>query len=181
MENLGPRLKELRQRIGLSQRALAKKVGVSNGTISVIESGEQDPTVGLLKRLVEGLGVSLSDFFGESGPREEQIFFKAEELKEIGTGDVSYRQVGPDMRGRALQMIFETYEAGASTGPSLFTHEGEEAGIIISGQLEVQVGSRTKRLGPGDAYYFPSSQPHRFRNTGTKPCVLVSACTPPTF
>lgn len=181
MDNLGPRLKELRQRASLSQRALAKTVGVSNGTISVIENGDQDPTVGLLKKLVEGLGISMSDFFGDVPAQNEQFFFGSDELTEIGTGDISYRQVSPDLTGKAIQMIFESYKPGTNTGPSMLTHEGEEAGIIISGHLEVQVGSQTKTLGPGDSYYFPSTKPHRFRNTGVKPCVLVSACTPPTF
>jgi transcriptional regulator with XRE-family HTH domain len=181
MENLGARLRHLRQRVGLSQRALAKIVGVSNGTISVIENGDQDPTVGLLKKLVEGLNISMSDFFGELPAPEEQYFFKEHELVEIGTGKVSYKQVRPDLEGKAIQMIFETYGPGANTGPNPLTHEGEESGIIISGQLEIQVGNQIRALGPGEAYYFPSTIPHKFRNTGNEPCVLVSACTPPTF
>ena len=36
-------------------------------------------------------------------------------------------------------------------------------------------------LHPGDAYYFRSNQPHRFRNDGSEPCELITACTPPSF
>ena len=57
----------------------------------------------------------------------------------------------------------------------------EEGGIILSGQLEVTVDSERRILGPGDAYYFESRRPHRFRYVGAKPSELISACTPPTF
>jgi mannose-6-phosphate isomerase-like protein (cupin superfamily) len=43
------------------------------------------------------------------------------------------------------------------------------------------VGEETAVLKAGDAYYFKSSQPHRFRNTGVEPCELITACTPPSF
>lgn len=43
------------------------------------------------------------------------------------------------------------------------------------------VGHVTEVLKPGDAYLFDSRIPHRFRNTGKQPCIVVSACSPPTF
>lgn len=180
-DNTGQKLKLLRLKTGLSQRALAKIVGVSNGTISVIENGEQDPTVGVLKRIIEGLGVSMSDFFGEEPEAEDKYFFPRDELVDIGSGPISYLQLGQDLHGKAIQLIMERYEPGADTGPTTITHDGEECGFIISGQLEVQVGSRQRILGAGDAYYFPSTTPHKFRNVGDEPCTLVSACTPPSF
>ena len=181
MENTGEKLKQLRTRAGLSQRALAKIVGLSNGTISVIESGEQDPTVGLLKRIIEGLGTSMSDFFGEPALEENRFFFPKEELVDIGSGGIEYLQISRDLRGKAIQLIMERYAPGSDTGPTKITHEGEEGGFIVSGRLEVSIGPHQRTLGPGDAYYFPSTVPHKFRNVGDEPCMLVTACTPPTF
>ena len=43
------------------------------------------------------------------------------------------------------------------------------------------VGGATRVLGPGEAYYFASQLPHRFRNVGREACEIISACTPPTF
>jgi mannose-6-phosphate isomerase-like protein (cupin superfamily) len=63
----------------------------------------------------------------------------------------------------------------------MLKHEGEEGGIILSGRLEVTVGESTRVLSVGDAYYFNSREPHRFRNVGKETCTLVSACSPPTF
>ncbi|MGI9265068.1 MAG: cupin domain-containing protein, partial [Gammaproteobacteria bacterium] len=47
--------------------------------------------------------------------------------------------------------------------------------------LEVTVGGNTELLKAGDAYYFDSTLPHRFRNPGETDCELITANTPPTF
>ena len=181
MTDVGSALRRLRQSRGLSQRVLAKKAGVSNGTISLIEKGETDPSVGLLKKILEGLSVSIAEFFSSDFEPQARFFFASDQLAEIGSGPISYRQIIPDITGRELQIIHERYDPGADTGPSMISHEGEEGGIVIEGYLEIQVGDQKSVLGPGDAYQFPSTLPHRFRNTGSKACVLVSACTPPSF
>jgi mannose-6-phosphate isomerase-like protein (cupin superfamily) len=78
-------------------------------------------------------------------------------------------------------LLHERYEPGGDTGAAALAHPGEEAGIIVRGAIEVTVGARTKVLQAGDAYAFDSRLPHRFRNIGSEPCEIVSACTPPTF
>lgn len=75
----------------------------------------------------------------------------------------------------------ETYAINADTGRVLYEHEGEEGGIVIAGHVEVTVGDQRKILGPGDAYFFSSKKPHRFRQVGPVESVIISACTPPTF
>ncbi|MGE6742961.1 cupin domain-containing protein [Allorhizobium pseudoryzae] len=179
--DIGGRLRYVRERSGLSQRQLAKKAGVTNSTISLYESNSANPSVGALKRILDGIPMKLADFFAFEPERSEKVFFSSEELKEIGRGGVSYRQVGESLFGRSLQMLKETYQPGSDSGRVLLTHQGEEAGVVISGRLEVTVGSERRILGPGDAYYFDSSRPHRFRCVGQVPCELVSASTPPTF
>jgi mannose-6-phosphate isomerase-like protein (cupin superfamily) len=63
----------------------------------------------------------------------------------------------------------------------MLTHRGEEGGVVVRGSIEVTVGTETRVLGPGEAFYFASNLPHRFRNTGREPCELVSCGTPPSF
>lgn len=179
--DIGRRLKRIRTGLKLSQRALARQSGVANATISQIEAGKLNPTVSMLKKVLDGIPVSLGDFFGDEFEVREQVFFRAGELTEIADGGVSYRQVGANLAGRSIQLLNECYQAGAGTGKHAMTHEGEECGIIISGRLEVTVGDQLAVLKAGDAYYFKSNQPHQFRNPGNVECVLISACTPPTF
>ena len=178
--DVGIRLRAVRERINLSQRQLAKRAGVSNATISLIESDRISPSVGALKRVLDGVPMSLSEFFAlELSGGGEKYFFPASELVEIGKGKISYRQVGGDLLGRSLQLLTERYAPGADTGKVMLSHDGEEGAVIIAGKLEVTVGTQTRILGPGDAYMFDSRLPHRFRNVGREECQLVSACTPP--
>ncbi len=82
---------------------------------------------------------------------------------------------------RSIQLLKECYQPGAGTGRHKLTHDGEECGIVLCGRLEVTVGDEVAVLGQGDAYYFKSSLPHQFRNTGNEPCELITACSPPSF
>lgn len=182
-KDLGSRLRLVRLRHNLSQRALAKRAGVANATISLIESGNTSPSVSALKRILAGLPMTLAEFFSDELPGvKSEVFYRAQELMEISGGEgISYRQIGSARAGYVLQILFESYEVGADTGLIMLQHEGEEGGVILTGKLEVTVGESTRVLGVGDAYYFNSTEPHRFRNVGTQACTLVSSCSPPTF
>lgn len=181
MDNIGLRLQTIRNHQGLSQRTLAKKSGVSNATISLIEHGRTDPSMGLLKRILEAMGISFADFFSSDSGPSDRYFYAGDELSDISSGPISFRQVGSDLRNSQLQILYERYQPGADTGQSPLRHDAEEGGIILQGRLEVTVGDQVRVLTAGDAYLFNSRLPHRFRNTGSADCVLVSACTPPTF
>ena len=78
-------------------------------------------------------------------------------------------------------MMNERKEQGEDKGEEMKKKEGEESGIVNTGVMELTVGGESRRLVPGDAYYFNSRLPHRFQNPGTVDCVVVSACTPPSF
>lgn len=179
--DVGERLQRLRERHGLSQRALARQAGVANATISQIEAGKLNPTVSMLKKVLDGVPVKLSEFFADANEAPGQIFYRADELTEITEGGVSFHQVGANLARRQIQFLKERYESGTGTGRHLLVHEGEECGIIIAGRLEVTVDGQTTLLKAGDAYYFSSERPHQFRNPGPEPCELISACTPPSF
>ena len=178
---IGERLKQIRLRNRLSQRQLARQSGVANATISQIESGKLNPTVSMLKKVLDGIPLRLSEFFSDEPDAPDRVFFRADELTEIADGGVSYLQVGANLHDRAIQFIRECYQPGAGTGKHEITHEGEECGLILRGRLQVTVGERTQVLRAGDAYYFKSNQPHSFLNPGNEPCELISACTPPSF
>ncbi len=179
--DVGDRLRFVRSRHKLSQRELAKRAGVTNSTISLIESNQMNPSVGALKRILDGIPMGMAEFFALEPDRPRKAFYRSDELSEIGKGSISFRQVGDNLFGRALQILKERYEPGGDTGRIPLVHDGEEGGVILSGRLEVTVDSERRILGPGDAYYFESRRPHRFRCIGAQPCELISACTPPTF
>jgi|TARA_R110000796_G_scaffold88164_3_gene189776 transcriptional regulator with XRE-family HTH domain len=181
--DVGARLKTIRKLKGLSQRELAKRAGVTNSTISMIEKNSVSPSVSSLKKVLAGIPMSLVDFFSleveDDNPRK--VVFRAEELLDIGSGEVTMKLVGKGHPNRAFSFLNETYPPGSDTGPDMLTHEGEEAGTVVSGQLEVTVNNEIFILDTGDSYYFDSNQPHRFRNPFDVPCLLISATTPANF
>ncbi|MBM6595551.1 cupin domain-containing protein [Microvirga pudoricolor] len=179
--DIGNRLRAVRIASNLSQRALSKRTGVPNSTISLIESNASNPSVGALKRILDGIPIGLAEFFAFEPERPKKAFYAAEDLVEIGKGSISYRQVGESLLGRSIQLLRECYQPGADTGRVPLVHDGEEGGIVLAGRLEVTVDDERRILGPGDAYYFDSRRPHRFRCIGPVPCEVVSACTPPSF
>src|ERR1700726_4521305 len=172
--DVGTHLKAVRQMYGLSQRELAKRAGVTNGLISLIEQNRVSPSVSSLKK-------ALADFFPLDLGGQPQVFFPREELSDIGTASVELRLVGSRLAKRNMSILHERYAPNADTGEEMLTHAGEEGGVIVKGKIELTVGGESRILGPGDAYYFKSSLPHRFRNLGRDECELVSASSPPTF
>lgn len=182
--DIGEKLKAIRMERGLSQRELAAKAGLTNGTISLIEQNRTSPSVASLKSLLDAIPISMAEFFSTLEDTEKpKVFYKAEEFTEIAPDSpnkLSLRMLG-DAQNHALQVLHETYPPGADTGPEALSHEGEEAGIVVRGVIEVTVDGKAALLGPGDGYLFDSRLPHRFRNTGSEVCEVVSACTPPSF
>jgi mannose-6-phosphate isomerase-like protein (cupin superfamily) len=181
--DVGAHLRAVRTMYGLSQRELAKRAGVTNGLISLIEQNRVSPSVSSLKKVLDGIPMSLADFFTLDLGSSTQVFFQGSELLDLSGGNpaVSLRLVAARRPHRQMSILHETYAPGADTGAEMLRHKGEEGGIVLRGRVEVTIGSSTRVLGPGDAYYFASDVPHRFRNPGVEPCELVSASTPPTF
>ncbi len=179
--DLGTRLRTARELFGLSQRELARLSGLTNGTISMIEQNQTSPSVGSLKKLTDALSLSLAEFFSLDWGRPAGPFFKSADLREIGSGTVTLQMVPGGVPDPKLQVLREVYPPGGDTGPDLLTHPGEEAGVVVRGSISVTVGGQEKLLQAGDAYYFNSRIPHRFRNLTDKECEIISSATPRSF
>lgn len=78
VETFGQRLARLREDAGLSQSALARRIGSSQSAVSQIEAGERSPSYGMLVQLAEALGVSVAYMVGgeveQLTPTEETHF-----------------------------------------------------------------------------------------------------------
>lgn len=181
MEDVGARLQAIRKMLGLSQRELAKRAGVTNATISLIEKNRVSPSISSLKKVLDGIPMSLADFFTGDFSESSQIFYGKDELPDLGSGDISFRLVGFNHHQRAMSILHESYAPGADTGEEMLVHEGEEGGVVVRGQIELTVSGQTRLLKPGDSYYFESRLPHRFRNPGDETAEIISANSPPSF
>lgn len=182
MPAIGAGIRELRRRRQLSTRQLAIRSGISHSTISLLERDRLSPSIDTLSAILEAMGSTLTGFFSEiSAEIPHSPFYKFNDLAEIGRADgISYRLVGINHPNRHLLMLYETYAPGADTGEA-FSHTAQEAGVVTKGAVEVTVAGNTRRLEAGDAYYFDSQRPHRFRNVSDATSELISAITPPTY
>lgn len=187
--DIGERLYSMRLAAGLSQREVAKRAGVPHAQISNVETNKVSPSVSTLRKILEGLGVSMADFFEPERAPAPGPFFGPGELIDLTSkvavaglgarqGTMTLRQIG-DARTHNLQILHEVYEPGADTGETLLQHLSSEGGYVVEGELEVQVGDAVRVLRAGDSYLFDSRIPHRFRNVSGGRTVVISACTPP--
>ena len=181
--DIGLRLQAVRTLKGLSQRELAKRAGVTNSTISLIEQNKVSPSVSSLKKVLDGIPISLADFFTldlDIG-LPDSPFYSAGELPDVGSNGIHYFLVGQHRPQRQMCILREVMPPGTDTGESMLLHEGEEGGVVVEGEVEVTVGDQVRVLHAGEGYYFESKVPHRFRNVGEVEAVVFSANTPATF
>ena len=116
--DVGTHLRAVRTLYGLSQRELAKRAGVTNGLISLIEQNRVSPSVSSLKKVLDGIPMSLAEFFTLDFAASPQVFYKGDELTDLGDRAVSLRLVAARRPNRAMSIIHERYAAGADTGAS---------------------------------------------------------------
>lgn len=182
MAQVGTKLRELRRRRDLGVRELALRSGISHSAISLIERDRMSPSVDTLSAILDALGTTLTGFFSDlQASTPYTPFYQAEELVEIGKAHaISYRMIGINHPNRQLLMLKETYAVGSDTGEA-FSHAAQEAGVVTRGAIELTVGEQKRVLKPGDAYYFDSRLPHRFRNVADEKSEILSAVTPPTY
>ncbi|MDH5488591.1 MAG: cupin domain-containing protein [Rhodospirillaceae bacterium] len=180
-DDIGTRLKALRNMYGLSQREVAKRAGVTNSTISLIEQNRVSPSIDSMKKVLDSFSMSLIDFLTMDMESNEKIFFEKDEIIEFFENGAHLKLIGANRKDRKLRFLHERYEVGAHSGDEMLTHDSEEAGIVIQGELELTVGQQVKILKVGDSYYINNNTPHRFKNVGNVECIVVSAATPPSF
>jgi transcriptional regulator with XRE-family HTH domain len=187
LEDIGSRLREERERVGISQRELARRVGLSASLISQIESGQSKPSVSTLYAIVTELGVSVDDVFRGHGEPDGHGAGPDVEARDIGSGHDPV--VHPDDRHvidldsgvrwerltthlhEDVDFLHVIYDVGGSSAGDdvMMRHPGREYGFILSGQLGVQLGFEQHKLGAGDSIGFDSTTPHRLWNLGNEP------------
>ncbi len=179
--DIGARLRAVRERAGLSQRDLAKKAGVTNSTISLIEQEAHAPSLASLHRILSAVPISIADFFALPTSQQNVLFYDSDDLAVLTRGEADLRVLAAERRDKTLQMFIERCQPGAGTGDQPISHEGETAAVILRGTVEVTVGDVTRVLRRGGGYQLIGRQPYTLRNIGKTVAVVVCACTPPMF
>lgn len=182
LDKIGDRLREERTKAGISQRELARRLGLSASMISQLESGQSKPSVGTLYAIVTELNLSLDRVIrGEDFPDEGHTSPDAEGAVSplVHPGDRQAIDLASGVRWEELTATSEDgvdflhaiYEVGGASTPdeSLMRHHGREYGYVVSGTLGIQIGMEEYELRPGDSIAFDSTRPHRLYNKGDEP------------
>lgn len=177
----GSRLRELRNSKKMSIAELAKRSEVSTGLISQIEREMVIPSVVSIWRLAQALDTNINYFFDEDAADDKVITRNMNHRVVILHGNSSYYKLLSPATERMLDMTEVTLKAGCAYEQNPLTHEGEECGYVLSGQLTVYLNGEEYVLEKGDSIYFNSSLPHKYINHGDEDCVSIWAMTPAFF
>jgi quercetin dioxygenase-like cupin family protein len=78
-----------------------------------------------------------------------------------------------------MEMYELLLQPGGSSGTAFYSHQGEKAGIVMAGTLQLWLDEQAHLLHEGDSFQFPSLLPHRFDNPGREPSRIIWIVTPP--
>lgn len=182
--NLGTRLREARLRHELSLEKVSELTGLSISMISKIERGVTSPSVRSLLALSKGLNVTLDMLFEQPTDehQNEELVVRAGARRKLdfGAKRLFKEHLTPEPIG-SLELLMITLAPGGSTGEDVFSHKGEEGGLVLTGILELWVDDKKMTLYPGDSFSFRSERPHRYRNASDIETQVLWVNTPPVY
>ncbi|GAA4913266.1 XRE family transcriptional regulator [Streptomyces coeruleoprunus] len=141
LAEVGPRLKELRTRRGVTLSQLSEATGISRSTLSRLESGQRRPSLELLLPLSQAHKVPLDELVGAPEVGDPRVRLKPRHVHGNTVLPLT-RQPGP------LQTYKMVLPASRST-PDPRTHEGYEWLYVLSGRLRLVLADHDLVLGPG--------------------------------
>lgn len=183
---LGTKLRLARQTKGLTLKELALRSKCSESLLSKAENGRALPSLPLLHRLVRVLETNISWLFEETEVYDSPVFRQGQRpviTLDERPGDaagISFERIIPYKSGHLLQSTIHHIEVGAQSGEAI-THDGEETGYLLCGNIDLILDGQVYSLKPGDAFCFRSHIPHSYRNSGKERASILWTCTPPTF
>src|SRR5882724_7107427 len=180
---VGRRIRDLRRAKKMSLQTVAARTKLSIGFISQIERGLSSPSLRVLATLADVLGVGIAGLFGATpndAAAPDAIVTRERQRAELNlwrTG-ISKQLLSPAGSEGRLNLFLVHMEPGGSTGDELYTHDGEEAGLVIEGEMKLTVDAESWTLKHGDSFRFASRRPHRFSNPSgdSKAVVLWVNC-----
>lgn len=165
LAEVGARLRTVRLARGWTLDDLASRSGMSASTLSRLESGKRQATLGLLLPLTRQLGVRIDDLVRppSTDPRVRRPTIRrdgliiaplAPEDSPIHTYKITY----PPLREL----------------PDLRVHDGYEWVYVLTGRLRLRLGEQDVVMGRGEAAEFDTAIPHGMSAAGGKPASVLS-------
>ena len=156
--SVGPRVRALRDAMGLSLRELALRCGVSAPMLSQVERGETSPTLQVAARIAQGLELRLSQLLrlDEGGA---VTIVAANERRAGGNPRDGHRFeiLTPPLPGQRAELSLHTLDPGAATGgpsdPPLHEPGSRETTLVEDGAVTFVYDGRRHALATGCLLY----------------------------
>ena len=165
LEQVGPRLRTVREQRAMTLTEVAHRTGISKSTLSRLENGQRKPSLELLLPLAQTYRVPLDDLVGAPEVGDPRIRLKPRR--------VNGRTVLPLTHPGGIQAWKIIIPTTQST-PKLRTHDGYEWLYVLAGQVRLIQGDQDLVLSAGEAAEFDTRVPHWFGSTGAEPAELLS-------
>src|SRR5580693_3957464 len=172
---LGARIQTLRRDRGLTLQELAEAGAVSASMLSSVERGRKAPTIVVLARIADGLGVPLDGLIVGDGSR---VIVRRAGQQDVIDEPAGWRReiLTPVIPGVNFEWIRTTLPPGVDPGPfPAYVAGSHEFVVVEAGTLQLTIGSEDFALHAGDSVYFPADTTHRYANAGGVPCVYYVA------
>ncbi len=165
VEEIGKRIRMLREEKGLSREELSKLTGFDVGFLASIENDEVQPQLGTLIRLSKALDSAFTRLVSGVGENLYSITRKADRkavsrsTSRAGKKQIyTYKSLAPEVKGRHMEALIVQLEEASEEDTSV--HEGEEFIYVLHGVAKLRIGEDSYRLNPGDSVYYLSTTPH---------------------
>lgn len=166
LEQVGPRLKQLRTQRQMTLTDVGEATGISKSTLSRLENGQRRPTLDLLLALSAAYRVPLDEMVAAPEVGDPRIWLRP--------GQVKGRTVIPLTRQPDGMQAWKIVIPPSKVVPDLRAHEGHEWIYVLSGLVRLVIGDQDSVLGPGDVAAFDTQEPHWFGSTGNESAEIIS-------
>ncbi len=165
---LGQRIRQAREKRGLSVQQLADQAGCSDEYLEWVEDGQVEPSVALLIQLARTIHL-------DSGTFLTMHDTTAQRLEEAArrTEHYSYKTLTPPEADKHLMAFSVVIPAKTDHKGVRYRHEGEEFVYVVSGEVEITVDKDRRRLCKKESLRFNAYLDHHLSNPGDKECELL--------
>lgn len=179
---LGDVIRKTRTEKQLTIKEVAERANITSSLLSQIEKNKANPSINSLMAIAKALNVPIGSFFDDEEPEPAfDPIVKADKRKVLKTqSGVTFYLLTPELKNHAIEFIYNVYEKGGSTG-EMYTHEGEECGLVLEGRLEVASEDKTYILEAGDSIVLDSTKPHKLTNIYDGKTIAVWVDSPPSW
>lgn len=177
MEYISEKIKNIRKQRGLKITELAQRAGVSKSYISQLEKGLIIPRIDTLKKVLDALGVSITEFFSET--QEKNIHFTWRDFIDFTPRSTRIKVILlTPVRERNFDIYYVELQPGMKTSTEE-PHPGEEGGYVLKGELRIKLGGTEIKVKRGESYSFKCNKIHYFKNDTDHPLSFINIVCPP--